>query len=367
MYGQCEVRMSRSQRTRPPARGGDNATSFIVCASLALAVAMAFAAMSFAPEQPMREPSMKVSQPIDFDVLEQGASIADLERGRSYYVQLCLPCHGTSGRGDGEWAYRMTPRPADLTGRRTSGRSEEALRAAISDGIPGTAMRGWEDRLSETQIRQVLGYVQHLGRIESCAGLVPVSAVADIGTRVVEPAASVRARDGTRSRGLVVLRFLVLSVIHLFIGTVQGVLQTFPGIAQWDSGSRPAGHLIDPLAHAHINLVGGVTMGMMGLIYYVLPKVLGRDVYSPALAGASFWLSTVGVLGFFFSLVALGIVEGNMIHGGMTYSEALAVVGGHSPHPDHHHCLPDGVRLLGVHHQRPDDRDAETRRLTCTV
>ena len=125
---------------------------------------MAFAAVGFAPEQAMREPSMRVAQPIDFEVLERGASIADLERGRSYYVQLCLPCHGDSGRGDGEWALRMTPRPADLTGRRTRGQSDETLRAAISDGVAGTAMRGWKDRLSATQIGQVLGYVRHLER-----------------------------------------------------------------------------------------------------------------------------------------------------------------------------------------------------------
>ncbi len=168
-----------------------------------------------------------------------------------------------------------------------------------------------------------------------------MSAVAGIGARV-EPVPSARARDEARSRGLMVLRFLVLSVIHLFLGTVQGVLQTFPGIAQWIREAGPAGHLIDPLAHAHINLVGGVTMGMMGLIYYVLPKVLGRDVYSPALAEASFWLSTVGVLGFFTSLVALGIVEGSMIHGGMTWSEALAAVG-----PVHHILIITTAFLMG--------------------
>lgn len=128
---------------------------------------MAFAAVRFVPEQAMRDPSMRIAQPIDFDVLGPGASLADLERGRSYYVQLCLPCHGASGRGDGEWAYRMTPQPADLTGRPTSGRSGETLRQAISDGIAGTAMRGWEDRLSQTQIRQVVDYVRHLGSIES--------------------------------------------------------------------------------------------------------------------------------------------------------------------------------------------------------
>ena len=168
-----------------------------------------------------------------------------------------------------------------------------------------------------------------------------MSAVADIGAGA-GPAAAARARDDARSQGLLVLRFLVLSVIHLFVGTVQGVLQTFPGIAQWIREAGPAGHLIDPLAHAHINLVGGVTMGLMGLIYYVLPRVLGRGVYSPALSGASFWLSTVGVLGFFFSLLALGLVEGSMIHDGMTYAEALAVVG-----PIHHVLIITTAFLMG--------------------
>ena len=68
------------------------------------------------------------------------------------------------------------------------------------------------------------------------------------------PSPPARAGDDVRAHGTIVLRFLVLSVIHLFIGTVQGVLQTFPGIAQWIREAGPAGHLIDPLAHAHINL-----------------------------------------------------------------------------------------------------------------
>ena len=172
-----------------------------------------------------------------------------------------------------------------------------------------------------------------------------MSAVADIGADIDPGAGAVPStpvRDTAGAQGLVVLRFLVLSVIHLFIGTVQGVLQTFPGIAQWIREAGPAGHLIDPLAHAHINLVGGVTMGMMGLIYYVLPRVLGRGVYSTVLSEASFWLSTVGVLGFFSSLVALGWVEGSMIHDGMTHTEALAAVG-----PIHHILIITTAFLMG--------------------
>jgi cytochrome c oxidase cbb3-type subunit 1 len=124
-----------------------------------------------------------------------------------------------------------------------------------------------------------------------------------------------------------ILKFMVMSVIHLFIGTIQGVVQTFPGVAQWIRETGPAGHLIDPLAHAHINLVGGVTMGMMGLFYFVLPKLIDRPIYSTVLAHGSFWFSFIGVMGFFSSLVILGLIEGNMVQSGMTYGQALEAVG----------------------------------------
>ena len=161
-----QVRSPESPRTRPPERRDAGAVAVVVCAGLVLAVVLALAVVTFAPEHTLAEPPMKVAQPVEFDVLHQGANIADLERGRSYYAQLCLPCHGGSGRGDGEWAWRMTPRPTDLTRERTRKRSNEHLLAAIRDGVEGTAMRGWDDRLSDIQLRQVLGFVRHLGRIE---------------------------------------------------------------------------------------------------------------------------------------------------------------------------------------------------------
>lgn len=139
-----------------------------------------------------------------------------------------------------------------------------------------------------------------------------------------------------------VLKFLVVSVTYLFIGTVQGVLQTFPAISLWLRGAGAAGHLIDPLAHAHLNLVGGVTMGMMGLFYYVLPRVQPRPIHSPTMADASFWLSTIGVGIFAGSLLILGVIEGNMVHAGMTYPQALEAVG-----PIHHVLIVSGAVLMG--------------------
>ncbi len=141
---------------------------------------------------------------------------------------------------------------------------------------------------------------------------------------------------------VLILKFVVMSVTHLLIGTVQGVMQTLPEFALWIRATGPAGHMIDPLAHAHINLVGGVTMAIMGLFYYVLPKIVKRPVYSAVLSNASFWFSTIGVLGFFGSLVVLGIIEGNMILSGMTYLQALDAVG-----PIHHIAIISTAILMG--------------------
>lgn len=140
----------------------------------------------------------------------------------------------------------------------------------------------------------------------------------------------------------VVLPLLCMSVINLLVGTIQGVVQTFPGVAQWIREAGPAGHLIDPLAHAHINLVGGVTMGMMGLFYFVLPELVHRPIYSTTLATLSFWFSAIGVTGFFSSLLVLGIIEGNMVHSGMTYAQALEAVG-----PIHHILIMTSAFLMG--------------------
>src|SRR5262245_36482228 len=67
-----------------------------------------------------------------------------LEQGRVYYAQLCMSCHGTHGDGLGEWAYRVAPRPANLTRERTRRRSDAQLYEIISEGLPATAMIGWK-------------------------------------------------------------------------------------------------------------------------------------------------------------------------------------------------------------------------------
>jgi hypothetical protein len=45
-----------------------------------------------------------------------GATAPAPASGHDDFVQLCAPCHGASGRGDGPMAEGLAHRPADLTG-----------------------------------------------------------------------------------------------------------------------------------------------------------------------------------------------------------------------------------------------------------
>jgi cytochrome c oxidase cbb3-type subunit 1 len=122
-------------------------------------------------------------------------------------------------------------------------------------------------------------------------------------------------------------KFFMMAATGLLIGTVQGVYQVMPWMLDWLQKTGEAGHMIDPMSHAHMNLVGGVSVAVMGLMYYFLPRMMGRPIFSQRLAVASFWCIVVGVFGFYLSAIVLGAIEGNMVLAGMTDTEAREAMG----------------------------------------
>lgn len=113
------------------------------------------------------------------------------------------------------------------------------------------------------------------------------------------------------------LKFLVAAAAFFFVGTVHGVLQVLRPIRAWlDSVGSPIsgpGHMIDPLAHAHINVVGGLVILGMALTYYLFPVISGKALWSRRLANYSFWFVSIGVTGFYTTLMVFGIIEGNAL------------------------------------------------------
>ncbi|MGD8559539.1 MAG: cbb3-type cytochrome c oxidase subunit I [Gammaproteobacteria bacterium] len=110
------------------------------------------------------------------------------------------------------------------------------------------------------------------------------------------------------------VKFVIASAICFFIGTVHGVLQVMAPIRAWlDAIGSPyggPGHMIDPLAHAHINVVGGVVVFIMGASYYLIPRMGGIAIYSKKLVNHTFWWTIIGLAGFYSTLLTFGILEG---------------------------------------------------------
>ena len=113
-------------------------------------------------------------------------------------------------------------------------------------------------------------------------------------------------------------KFLVVSVVSFCIGTLHGMLQVMPPIRHWlDSIGSPyggPGHMIDPLAHAHMNLVGGVVLMAMCVTYYLLPMFTKKAIYSSRLTNLTFWCTTAGAYGFYVTHLTFGIWEGVLMH-----------------------------------------------------
>jgi cytochrome c oxidase cbb3-type subunit 2 len=91
-----------------------------------------------------------------------------LALGKQVYGQQCSACHGAGGRGDGEAAYLLYPKPRDFVAARyrlvsTWDRvpTDQDLFDTISRGMPGSAMPSWE-HLSAEQRWALVYYIKSL-------------------------------------------------------------------------------------------------------------------------------------------------------------------------------------------------------------
>ena len=78
-------------------------------------------------------------------------------------------------------------------------------------------------------------------------------------------------------------------------------------------------------AHIHMGTMGWVSMISFASIYYLIPRVYGRKLYSIPLANLQFWLILVGQLIWSFSLWIAGVLQAGMWNamnpdGSLTYT-----------------------------------------------
>lgn len=82
------------------------------------------------------------------------------------------------------------------------------------------------------------------------------------------------------------IRFLKIASLYLVAGVLLGMIMGMSESFQYTS------------THAHVNLLGWVSMGIFGLVYHLFPKTAGT-----ALAKAHFWFHNIGL-----PVMVLGLV-----------------------------------------------------------
>ena len=105
----------------------------------------------------------------------------------------------------------------------------------------------------------------------------------------------------------VVVRFFAAAVAFLGWGVIQGALQAQKPIH--DFLTRPPADIIVG-AHAHINLLGWVSLSLVGLLYYLVPKLTGKPIAAPKLINPVFWVWVVALALMGALMIAAGIAGG---------------------------------------------------------
>ena len=108
------------------------------------------------------------------------------ERGKVVYESHCATCHGVDGGAETPAGRLLSPRPRNFADPVEMSRvTIDRIYHAIKEGRPGTGMAAWGQVLSESQIGDVMDYIQALAR-QTPARLSSEQLSLEVGRRIYE-------------------------------------------------------------------------------------------------------------------------------------------------------------------------------------
>jgi len=116
-----------------------------------------------------------------------------------------------------------------------------------------------------------------------------------------------------------VLRFLIVSVSFYGMSTFEGPMMSIKTV-------NALSHYTDwTIGHVHSGALGWVAMVSMGAMYYLIPRLFGREIHSVRLIEWHFWTATIGIVLYITAMWVAGIMQGLMwravnADGTLTYS-----------------------------------------------
>jgi len=125
-----------------------------------------------------------------------------------------------------------------------------------------------------------------------------------------------------------ILRFLIVSISFYGMSTFEGPMMAIKTV-------NALSHYTDwTIGHVHSGALGWVAMVSIGAMYYLIPRMYGREIHSVKLIEWHFWLATLGISLYIVAMWVSGVTQGLMwravnADGTLTYSFIQSVQASH--------------------------------------
>ena len=112
-------------------------------------------------------------------------------------------------------------------------------------------------------------------------------------------------------------KFLLLATFFYLIGCFQGSTEALRRVQELT-------HFTDfVISHSHFTVFATFVLAAVGSMYYVWPRVTGRQLWSPKLASWHVWLTIAGTTLMLVGLAAQGFVQGSMLEYGANFVDSV--------------------------------------------
>jgi len=103
-----------------------------------------------------------------------------------------------------------------------------------------------------------------------------------------------------------VLKFMTVAVSFYGMSTFEGPMMSIRAVSALSHYTNWV------VGHVHSGALGWVGMMGFGIMYWLVPRLWKRELYSTPMASAHFWLATIGVVLYTVSMWGAGLTEGLM-------------------------------------------------------
>jgi len=115
-------------------------------------------------------------------------------------------------------------------------------------------------------------------------------------------------------------KFIFTGTVMYFFVSIQGSIMSLPQVQRVTHFNNWV------VGHAHIGVLGFAGMIALGGLYYIVPRITGKPLYSRFLADLQYWFVLIGVVGFTVVLTVAGLIQGTGWLYGRTVYQVLPEV-----------------------------------------